>query len=123
MAASAPRKLGLKSRSASKEEPHLKALRIATGILKRTLKDNLYDQKECTKESDKLDSMKASSSEPHDIAKQEEILAECTASLERSRDKIVPATAELTALVTAVSGDDMESKQYVAAAEVLASAT
>jgi len=116
------RKMKLKARGGAKETAELKAIRISTGIVKRTLKDIQYDVKECTRESEKLAKMQADGAEAHDVSKQEEILAECTTSLERSQAQIGGAKSELAALVEASAGDAeaTASPIYTAAVAVLA---
>ena len=101
----------------------LKALRIATGIVKRTAKDITYDEKECAQKREKLEKMRADGADSHDISKQEEMLVESTTSLARSQEKIVGARAELSALVEQSSGDAeaTASPLYAAALEVLES--
>jgi tubulin-specific chaperone A len=121
--ASAPRKMRLKKRGGTKESAALKALRIATGIAKRTAKDITYDEKECAQKREKLEKMRADGADSHDISKQEEMLVESTTSLARSQEKIVGARAELSALVEQSSGDAeaTASPLYAAALEVLES--
>lgn len=54
-------------------DPRLKALRIKTGVVKRTAKEEISYRKEAEQQKAKVEKMKAAGKDEHDIRKMNEV--------------------------------------------------
>jgi len=115
---------GTDSAPAAKEfDPvRVKALRIKTGVVKRTGKEKVMYRREADKEKEKIEKMKAEGKDDADIKKMTEVMQESLMMIPDSHRRLEKAYAELKALVDAEEAEMAEAKEFQEAKTVLAEA-
>lgn len=100
----------------------VKALRIKTGVVKRTGKEKVMYRREADKEKEKIEKMKAEGKDEADIKKMTEVMQESLMMIPDSHRRLEKAYAELKALVDAEEAEMAEAKEFQEAKAVLAEA-
>jgi len=104
------------------DQVKIKALRIKTGVVKRTGKEKVMYRKEADKEKAKVEKMKAEGKDEADIKKMTEVMQESLMMIPDSHRRLEKAYMELKALVDAEKEELAEAKEFEDAKMVLAEA-
>ena len=113
---------------AAKESEEAKALRIKTGVAKRSAKDLAFYMKELDKEKADIEAKEkevaAGSADVEDVNKLREIMAETEAQLPDAKGRLKTAIEDLEMQIEACEDDEeaKATKQYADAKEQLAAA-
>ncbi|XP_053694774.1 tubulin-specific chaperone A [Sabethes cyaneus] len=99
-------------------DPRLRQLSIKTGVVKRLSKEKTVYEKEVETQRNRIDKLKASGSDDHDIRKQEEVLQESLMMVPDCQRRLAKAYEELSEMLK--NEEELkECEQYTAAVAVL----
>ncbi|CAI7868170.1 unnamed protein product [Closterium sp. NIES-54] len=103
----------------------LKSLKLRAGICKRLLKELKSYEKEVEKDAARVEEMKASGADSHDIKQQENVLAESRMMVPDCRKRLETAYYDLESTVDGAKDDATltESQEFKDALEILAEAS
>ncbi|KAL4422088.1 hypothetical protein ABPG77_001556 [Micractinium sp. CCAP 211/92] len=101
-------------------EADKKALKVKAGVVKRLAKEMAMYEQEVAAEQAKVQRLKDSGADPHDIKYAENILAESSAMLPDTRQRLEEALQELQGLVEEFSSSLADSEELAQAEEQVA---
>mmetsp|Transcript_27165 Transcript_27165/g.82395 ORF Transcript_27165/g.82395 Transcript_27165/m.82395 type:complete len:119 (+) Transcript_27165:84-440(+) len=102
----------------------VKQLKIKTGAVRRCMKDRTASDREIEKQQQRIESFKSNpEKDEHDVAKQEEVLAEMVAGRADELVRLKDFMQELESIVELTKGDLGSSDEYSQAQEAMEEAT
>lgn len=102
-----------------KMDPRLRALKIKTGVVKRTGKEKLSYRTEADQQKAKLDKMKAEGKDEHDVRKMDECMQESLMMIPDCHRRLEKASGELKAMIEAERADFGETEEFQEAVKIL----
>ncbi|KAG5462987.1 MAG: tubulin binding cofactor A [Olpidium bornovanus] len=100
----------------------VRELKIKTGVVKRTLKEDASYEKEREQQQRRVDAAIAANADEYDIKKQKEVLEETIRMLPDVRRRLVAASNELLELLDKEEASLKDTEEFKAAKEVLTEA-